>query len=85
VFHVGVDKGKTIEKTWDQFCVPHFFANAVLIGGRPIHVPMDADSDTIKAKHEQMQKELERVRDLAEGWFALSEEERNRLRAEIGK
>lgn len=85
VFHVGVDKGKTIEKTWDHFCVPHFFANAVLIGGRPIHVPMDADSDMIKAKHEEMQKELERVRDLAEGWFAMTEEERNRLRAEIGK
>jgi len=30
------------------------------------------------------QKELERVRDLAEGWFSLSQEERDRLRAEIG-
>ena len=38
----------------------------------------------IKAKHEEMQKALERVRDIAEGWFSLSEEERNRYRAEIG-
>jgi len=85
VFHVGVDKGKTIEKTWDHFCVPHFFANAILIGGRPIHVPQDADPETIKAKHQEMQKELERVRDLAEGWFGLSAEERERLRAQIGR
>ena len=84
VFHVGVDRGTTIEKTWDHFCVPHLFARAILVGAPPIWVPQDADPDTIKAKHEEMQKELERVRDLAEGWFAMSEEQRNRHRKEIG-
>lgn len=84
VFHVGVDRGKTIEKTWDHFLLPALFSRAVLIGGGPIWVPRDADSDTIKAKHQEMQKELERVRDLAEGWFHLTEEQRNRLRTEIG-
>jgi lysophospholipid acyltransferase (LPLAT)-like uncharacterized protein len=84
LFHIGVDRGKTIEKTWDHFLLPGLFARAVLIGGNPIHVPQDADSDMIKAKHAEMQKELERVRDIAEGWFSLSEEERNRHRAEIG-
>jgi lysophospholipid acyltransferase (LPLAT)-like uncharacterized protein len=84
IFHIGVDRGKTIEKTWDHFLLPGLFARAVLIGGNPIHVPQDADSDMIKAKHAEMQKELERVRDIAEGWFSLSEEERNRYRAEIG-
>jgi hypothetical protein len=49
-----------------------------------IYVPQDADAEMIKAKHEEMQKALERVRDIAEGWFSLSEDERNRLRAEIG-
>ena len=48
-------------------------------------VPQDADPETIKAKHEEMQKALERVRDIAEGWFAFKEEERNRYRAEIGR
>jgi len=38
----------------------------------------------IKAKHEEMQKALERVRDITEGWFSLTEEERNRYRGEIG-
>jgi hypothetical protein len=39
----------------------------------------------IKAKHEEMQKALERVRDIGEGWFGFTEEERNRYRAEVGK
>src|SRR6266852_3390058 len=85
VFHVGVDRGKTIEKTWDHFLLPGLFARAVLIGAPPIFVPQDADSEMIRAKHEEMQKALEHVRDLAEGWFAVSEAEKNRLRAEIGE
>jgi lysophospholipid acyltransferase (LPLAT)-like uncharacterized protein len=85
VFHVAVDRGKTIERTWDHFLLPGLFARAVMVAAPPIHVPRDADSDTIRAKHEEMQKELERVRDIAEGWFSVSEEERNRYRAEIGR
>ena len=84
VFHIGVDRGKTIEKTWDHFLLPGLFARAVLIGAEPIYVPQDADAEMIKEKHEEMQKALERVRDIAEGWFALTEDERNRYRAEIG-
>jgi lysophospholipid acyltransferase (LPLAT)-like uncharacterized protein len=84
MFHIGVERGKTIEKTWDHFLLPGLFSRAIIIGGRPVIVPQDADSDMIQAKHQEMQKELERVRDIAEGWFSLSEEERNRYRAEIG-
>jgi lysophospholipid acyltransferase (LPLAT)-like uncharacterized protein len=84
VFHIGVDRGKTIEKTWDHFLLPGLFARAVLVGAPPIYVPVDADSEMIKTKHQEMQKALERVRDIAEGWFSLSKEERNRYRAEIG-
>ena len=84
VFHVGVEHGRTFEKTWDHFCLPKLFTRAILVGSPPIYVPQDADSDTIQAKHQEMQKALERVRDITEGWFALSEEERNRYRAEIG-
>jgi hypothetical protein len=46
-------------------------------------VPADADADLMQAKHAEMQRELERVRDVAEGWFQLSEEERQRYRAEF--
>jgi lysophospholipid acyltransferase (LPLAT)-like uncharacterized protein len=84
VFHIGVDRGKTIEKTWDHFLLPGLFARAVFIEGKPIHVPQDADAELIKLKHQEMQKELERVRDLAEGWFSLTEEQRDHYRAEFG-
>ena len=84
VFHIGVDRGRTIKKTWDHFLLPGLFARTILIGGRPIVVPKDADSDMIQVKHQEMQKELERVRDIAEGWFSLTAEEKNRQRAEIG-
>jgi hypothetical protein len=84
VFHVGVEHGTTIEKTWDHFCLPHLFTRAILMGSPPIYVQQDADPDVIQAKHQEMQKALERVRDITESWFGLSEEERNRYRAEIG-
>jgi lysophospholipid acyltransferase (LPLAT)-like uncharacterized protein len=85
VFHIGVDRGKTMEKTWDHFLLPALFARAVIIAGNPIRVPSDADADAIKAKHEEMQKELERVRDIAEGWFSFTDEERENYRAEFGQ
>jgi len=84
VSHIGVDRGKTFEKTWDHFCLPSPFARAIFIGAPLIHVPQDADSEMIKAKHEEMQKALERVRDIAEAWFSFTEEERDRYRVEIG-
>ena len=84
VFRFGVDRGTTFQKTWDLFLLPHLFARAVMIGSTPIYVPQDADSEMIKAKHEEMQKALERVRDIAENWYTMSEDERNRYRAELG-
>src|SRR5467141_3806453 len=85
VFHIGVDRGKTFERTWDHFLLPAPFARTVILFAPPIYVPKDADAELMEAKHAGMQRELERVRDMAEGWFSLSEDERNRLRAEIGK
>jgi lysophospholipid acyltransferase (LPLAT)-like uncharacterized protein len=84
-FHIGVDRGKTIEKTWDQFLLPKPFARAVLLLAPPIYVPNDADREALEAKHAEMQRELERVRDIAEAWFSMSEEERARHRAEFDR
>jgi hypothetical protein len=49
----------------------------------PIYVPGDADRETLDAKHAEMQRELERVRDIAETWFTLSNAEREKYRAEF--
>ena len=80
VFHIGVDRGKTFTKTWDHFLLPMPFARAVILFAPPIWVPEDANSEMLEEKHAEMQKELERVRDIAEGWFGLSEGEREKYR-----
>ena len=51
----------------------------------PIYVPADASAEAMEAKHAEMQRELERVRDIAEGWFGLNEAEREKHRAEFNK
>ena len=81
VFHMGVDRGTTFEKTWDHFLLPAPFARTVFLIAPPIYVPRDANQDVLEAKHAEMQKELERVRDVAESWFALSDAERDAHRS----
>lgn len=85
VFHIGVDRGTTFEKTWDHFLLPMPFARAVILFAAPIFVPKDASVELMDAKHAEMQKELERVRDVAEAWFTQSDEEREGHRAEFQK
>jgi len=83
VFHVGVDRGRTFTNTWDHFLMPMPFARAVILFAPPIYVPADANAEVMETKHAEMQRELERVRDLAEGWFLFSEETRKSHRAEL--
>jgi hypothetical protein len=83
VFHIGVDRGITFEKTWDHFLLPKPFARTVILFAPPIYVPADANAEAMEAKHAEMQRELERVRDIAEGWFSLSEGEQERFREEF--
>ena len=82
VFHIGVEKAHTLEKAWDKMQIPHLFSRAVIVSAPLITVSPDADADELKRKHAEMQGALERVRDVAESWFGLSEEERQRLRME---
>ena len=85
VFHIGVDRGTTFTKTWDHFLLPGPFARTVILFAPPIYVPADADAEVMEAKHAEMQRELERVRDIAEGWFLLSGDTREKFRAEFGR
>jgi lysophospholipid acyltransferase (LPLAT)-like uncharacterized protein len=80
-----VDRGKTFERTWDHFLLPAPFARTVILFAPPIYVSKDADAELMETKHAQMQRELERVRDIAEGWFAMSEAEREKYRAAFGE
>jgi hypothetical protein len=51
----------------------------------PIYVAADASAEAMEAKHAEMQRELERVRDIAESWFSLAEPERAKYRSEFGQ
>src|SRR5437879_2170109 len=85
VFHIGVDRGKTFEKTWDHFLLPAPFSRTAILFAPPIYVPSDASPEAMEAKHAEMQRELERVRDIAEVQFALSDSERARHRSEFNQ
>jgi len=85
VFHIGVDRGKTFQKTWDHFLLPMPFSRPVILFAPPIYGPSNADQGMLEAKHAEMQRELERVRDTAENWFALSETERENHRKEFAR
>jgi lysophospholipid acyltransferase (LPLAT)-like uncharacterized protein len=85
VFHIGVDRGKTFTQTWDHFLLPAPFARTIMLFAPSIYVPQDADAAAMEAKQAEMQRELERVRDVAEQWFSLSDEQRKQQRAEFGK
>lgn len=82
-FHVGLERAWTFEKTWDLFQLPKPFSRAVIAFSPLMRVPADADRELMERKHGEMQAQLERMRDIAESWFALSEDARNRHRAEL--
>jgi len=52
----------------------------VMFVAPPIYVPKDGGPEVMKQKQEELQAALERVRDAAESWFNLTEEERDNLR-----
>ncbi len=85
VFHIGVDMAHTFQKSWDLFQIPHPFSRVVMFVAPPIWVPTDADGDMMKSKRDEMQAALERVRDVAESWFEMTEEERDRVRDEMAR
>ena len=58
------------------------FSRAVIVSAPLITVSPDADAEELTRKQAEMQAALERVRDVAESWFGLSESEREALRAE---
>jgi len=79
-FHIGLERAWTLRKTWDLMQIPKPFTRAILIIAPELYVAKDADHDGLEDKHREMQHTLERLRDAAESWFSLSNEEQERLR-----
>jgi hypothetical protein len=82
VFHVGLESAHTFKKAWDLMQIPHPFSRAVMVGAPLIYVSRDANAEELERKQAEMQKALERVRDVAESWFMQSPAEREKLRNE---
>jgi len=78
---VGLERAWTLRKTWDLFQVPKPFTRAVLVIAPLLEVGEGINREGLEEKHQEMQKMLERLRDVAEGWFSLTEAERERERA----
>ncbi len=84
-FHAHAERGYTFQKAWDLFQIPFPFSRVVAAFGAPIEVPADADRNMLHAKHAEMQRTLEHLRDTAENWFSLSATERERARAQLNQ
>jgi len=81
-FHVDAEHCWTLRNTWDLFQFPRLFSRCVMIFHPPIYVAADAGREDLEAKHAEMQRALERVRDAAQSWWKLPPTERDRVRAE---
>jgi len=54
-------------KSWDRFIIPKPFSRAVFVYGEPIRVPAEGGED--EAYLQKIQKELDRVTEIAENYF----------------
>jgi lysophospholipid acyltransferase (LPLAT)-like uncharacterized protein len=81
-FHIGLERARTFERSWDHARVPLPFSRVVAVIAPPMYVPQDAGRDLLERKLAELQATLDRVRNIADGWFGFPEAERARLRAE---
>jgi lysophospholipid acyltransferase (LPLAT)-like uncharacterized protein len=81
LFHIGLERAWTLTKSWDLMQIPKPYTRAVVIFAPVLEVPKHADHEGFEKKQQEMQKTLEHLRDVAENWFSMSEEERERERA----
>ncbi|HEY2645555.1 MAG TPA: lysophospholipid acyltransferase family protein [Candidatus Acidoferrales bacterium] len=81
LFHIGLERAWTLEKAWDLMRIPKPFTRSIVVFAPAIDVAKDTDHEMLEKKQQEMQKMLERLRDVAEGWFSLTEEEQERERA----
>jgi lysophospholipid acyltransferase (LPLAT)-like uncharacterized protein len=71
-FYVAVSDGWVLN-SWDKFIIPKPFTRAHIRWSRPIYVPRDANSESLKSYHDEMQAALERVRHYAEEQVGIAD------------
>jgi lysophospholipid acyltransferase (LPLAT)-like uncharacterized protein len=81
LFHIGVERAWTLKKSWDLMQIPKPYTRAVLVFAPLLEVAKSTDQEGLEKKHQEMQKILEHLRDVAESWFSLTEADKDRERA----
>jgi lysophospholipid acyltransferase (LPLAT)-like uncharacterized protein len=61
-------------RTWDGTLLPKFFSKGIFVYGSPIVVPRDADDAAQEDKRLELERELNRITDLADDAMALARE-----------
>jgi hypothetical protein len=82
IFHIATERGITFKKSWDLFRLPCPYSRAVMVCAPLIFVPTDADGEAMTRKQAEVQAALERVRDIAEAWFHLTDAQRDLIRGD---
>jgi lysophospholipid acyltransferase (LPLAT)-like uncharacterized protein len=67
-FHISL-KHKIQLNSWDHFQVPLPFTPAVVLKAPPIWVPADASEDDVRQLHQQMQQNLDALRQKGDAWW----------------
>jgi lysophospholipid acyltransferase (LPLAT)-like uncharacterized protein len=65
LFGVGHDRPWRL-KTWDRFCMPRPFSQALVIASAPIHIPEDAGKAALETHRQQVEQALNDLTDYAE-------------------
>jgi lysophospholipid acyltransferase (LPLAT)-like uncharacterized protein len=60
---------KKVCASWDQFLIPLPFSRIVVMCGAPIAVPPQADATTLHEKQHELEKSLQHITALADGYF----------------
>jgi lysophospholipid acyltransferase (LPLAT)-like uncharacterized protein len=55
-------------RSWDRFCIPRPFSDAVCVVPAPVEVPADADREVIEACRREVERRMRRAMREAEGW-----------------
>jgi len=68
-FHISYQRKWVLRGSWDHFQVPKPFSRALIIKAPPIYVGAAADEAMVQAKHVEMQKLLDRLREEGDSYW----------------
>ncbi|HXN65857.1 MAG TPA: lysophospholipid acyltransferase family protein [Candidatus Acidoferrales bacterium] len=80
LFHMSYERSTTFESTWDHFQLPRPYSRVVAVFAPLMEVPPDTSREALEQKNEEIQRQLERIRNFADSWFSLSKQEQQRQR-----